>query len=63
VRETVIDPRFANRERQPGLDLLRALAIISLSFTMPAFLGSRFLIACIGSAGSVLIFSSCSAVT
>jgi peptidoglycan/LPS O-acetylase OafA/YrhL len=28
VRETVIDPRFANRERQPGLDLLRALAII-----------------------------------
>jgi peptidoglycan/LPS O-acetylase OafA/YrhL len=23
-----IDPRFANRERQPGLDLLRALAII-----------------------------------
>jgi len=28
VRETVVDPRFANRERQPGLDLLRALAII-----------------------------------
>jgi peptidoglycan/LPS O-acetylase OafA/YrhL len=28
VRETVIDPRFANREREPGLDLLRALAII-----------------------------------
>ena len=26
--ETVIDPRFRNRERQPGLDLLRALAII-----------------------------------
>src|SRR5213596_1926689 len=26
--ETAIDPRFANRERQPGLDLLRALAII-----------------------------------
>ena len=23
-----VDPRFANRERQPGLDLLRALAII-----------------------------------
>ncbi len=23
-----IDPRFRNRERQPGLDLLRALAII-----------------------------------
>jgi peptidoglycan/LPS O-acetylase OafA/YrhL len=28
VNRTVIDPRFANRERQPGLDLLRALAII-----------------------------------
>jgi peptidoglycan/LPS O-acetylase OafA/YrhL len=26
--ETAIDPRFANRERQPGLDLLRARAII-----------------------------------
>jgi peptidoglycan/LPS O-acetylase OafA/YrhL len=26
--ETAIDPRFTNRERQPGLDLLRALAII-----------------------------------
>jgi peptidoglycan/LPS O-acetylase OafA/YrhL len=26
--ETTIDPRFTNRERQPGLDLLRALAII-----------------------------------
>src|SRR5437868_13995008 len=26
--ETTIDPRFRNRERQPGLDLLRALAII-----------------------------------
>src|SRR3954471_12724323 len=25
---TEIDPRFAHRERQPGLDLLRALAII-----------------------------------
>ncbi|MEY2530675.1 MAG: hypothetical protein QOI96_760 [Verrucomicrobiota bacterium] len=28
VSETAIDPRFTNRERQPGLDLLRALAII-----------------------------------
>ncbi|MEP7015409.1 MAG: acyltransferase [Verrucomicrobiota bacterium] len=26
--ELGVDPRFANRERQPGLDLLRALAII-----------------------------------
>jgi peptidoglycan/LPS O-acetylase OafA/YrhL len=28
LSEAVIDPRFTNRERQPGLDLLRALAII-----------------------------------
>lgn len=28
VSEHAIDPRFADRERQPGLDLLRALAII-----------------------------------
>jgi peptidoglycan/LPS O-acetylase OafA/YrhL len=28
VSERTIDPRFASRERQPGLDLLRALAII-----------------------------------
>jgi len=28
VSETTIDPRFTDRERQPGLDLLRALAII-----------------------------------
>jgi len=28
VTESAIDPRFARRERQPGLDLLRALAII-----------------------------------
>ena len=28
MSETTIDPRFQNRERQPGLDLLRALAII-----------------------------------
>jgi peptidoglycan/LPS O-acetylase OafA/YrhL len=26
--QTIIDPRFTDRERQPGLDLLRALAII-----------------------------------
>src|SRR3954469_22026159 len=25
---TAIDPRFQNRQRQPGLDLLRALAIV-----------------------------------
>src|SRR3954447_22633792 len=28
VSEPVVDPRFQDRERQPGLDLLRALAII-----------------------------------
>ena len=28
MSQTVIDPRFRNRERQPGLDLLRALAVI-----------------------------------
>ncbi len=28
MNENAIDPRFQNRERQPGLDLLRALAII-----------------------------------
>jgi len=28
VSETTIDPRFSNRERQPGLDLLRAIAVI-----------------------------------
>jgi peptidoglycan/LPS O-acetylase OafA/YrhL len=28
VSKIAIDPRFTNRERQPGLDLLRALAII-----------------------------------
>lgn len=28
MSETIIDPRFQTRERQPGLDLLRALAII-----------------------------------
>ena len=28
MNETVIDPRFRNRQRQPGLDLLRAAAVI-----------------------------------
>jgi peptidoglycan/LPS O-acetylase OafA/YrhL len=28
VSQTAVDPRFQDRERQPGLDLLRALAII-----------------------------------
>src|SRR3954447_19387144 len=30
--ETAIDPRFAERERQPGLDLLRAIAIVIVVF-------------------------------
>lgn len=30
MNETAIDPRFATRTRQPGLDLLRALAIVSV---------------------------------
>ncbi len=28
MSETSLDPRFAHRERQPGLDLLRAVAIL-----------------------------------
>jgi peptidoglycan/LPS O-acetylase OafA/YrhL len=32
LSETAIDPRFAERERQPGLDLLRAFAIVVVVF-------------------------------
>jgi len=43
VSDSIIDPRFQDRERQPGLDLLRALAIIvvviyhagNMGFPMP----------------------------
>jgi peptidoglycan/LPS O-acetylase OafA/YrhL len=37
--ELAIDPRFRNRERQPGLDLLRALAIIVVVIYHAALFG------------------------
>src|SRR3954470_14290237 len=39
--ETTIDPRFRNRERQPGLDLLRALAIIVIVIYHAALFGFK----------------------
>src|SRR5215216_3336774 len=39
--ETAIDPRFAGRERQPGLDLLRALAIIVVVIYHAALFGFK----------------------
>jgi peptidoglycan/LPS O-acetylase OafA/YrhL len=39
VSETVIDPRFTNRERQPGLDLLRSLAIIVVVIYLTGIFG------------------------
>src|SRR5438046_7835892 len=39
--EPGIDPRFQNRERQPGLDLLRALAIIVVVFYHAALFGFK----------------------
>jgi peptidoglycan/LPS O-acetylase OafA/YrhL len=39
--ETRIDPRFTNRERQPGLDLLRALAIIVVVIYHAALFGFK----------------------
>jgi len=41
VSETAIDPRFQNRERQPGLDLLRALAIIVVVIYHAALFGFK----------------------
>jgi peptidoglycan/LPS O-acetylase OafA/YrhL len=41
VSETAIDPRFTNRERQPGLDLLRALAIIVVVIYHAALFGFK----------------------
>ena len=39
--ELEIDPRFTNRERQPGLDLLRALAIIVVVIYHAALFGFK----------------------
>src|SRR5438045_8647614 len=39
--ETAIDPRFQNRERQPGLDLLRALAIVVVVIYHAALFGFK----------------------
>ena len=36
-----VDPRFRNRERQPGLDLLRALAIIVVVVYHAALFGFK----------------------
>src|SRR6187399_1534072 len=39
--EMEIDPRFRNRERQPGLDLLRALAIVVVVVYHAALFGFK----------------------
>jgi peptidoglycan/LPS O-acetylase OafA/YrhL len=39
--ELAIDPRFQNRERQPGLDLLRALAIVVVVIYHAALFGFK----------------------
>src|SRR2546423_15691896 len=39
--ETVIDPRFQGRAREPGLDLLRALAIIVVVIYHAALFGFK----------------------
>jgi peptidoglycan/LPS O-acetylase OafA/YrhL len=41
MTETAIDPRFRNRERQPGLDLLRALAIVVVVIYHAALFGFK----------------------
>src|SRR5438094_572505 len=41
MTEAVIDPRFQDRERQPGLDLLRALAIIVVVIYHAALFGFK----------------------
>src|SRR3954468_23007482 len=39
--EMEIDPRFRNRERQPGLDLLRAIAIVVVVIYHAALFGFK----------------------
>src|SRR5438874_6210913 len=39
--DQAIDPRFQNRERQPGLDLLRALAIVVVVIYHAALFGFK----------------------
>ena len=51
-----VDPRFQDRERQPGLDLLRALAIIVVIIYHAALWGFRSPVAWITAAGSESIF-------
>ncbi|HUE61569.1 MAG TPA: acyltransferase [Chthoniobacterales bacterium] len=41
MSDATIDPRFQDRERQPGLDLLRALAIIVVVFYHAALFGFK----------------------
>src|SRR5881409_4021543 len=41
ITETAIDPRFQDRERQPGLDFLRALAIIVVVIYHAALFGFK----------------------
>jgi peptidoglycan/LPS O-acetylase OafA/YrhL len=41
MTETTIDPRFQDRERQPGLDLLRALAIVVVVIYHAALFGFK----------------------
>jgi hypothetical protein len=47
-----LEPRFWNRQRQPGLDLLRALAIIVVIYHAGSWV-FRCPLACIGGVGSV----------
>src|SRR5436190_7921505 len=39
--DLAVDPRFQNRERQPGLDLLRALAIVVVVIYHAALFGFK----------------------
>ncbi len=58
-----IDPRFAHRSRQPGLDLFRAVAIIIVVIYHTGIFGFALPNVSIASDGLVLIFSLCLAAT